>query len=166
MLSNVVYKTYVGDKTIIQKKIVNKELDDEEIKEKKRKKPPESILYKIWERDNWTCVYCGKQLLDPKVVQMAVPDADKVFADRINKEGKKITNHIVREYLASYDHHLPVSKLPRFNFEEENLFACCLECNRKKLDSMDLNAWKPLRQNAWKKSLEIAGICFEKPTSS
>ncbi len=162
-LSSLIYKTYMNDKTVIQQKIVNNSLDDEENKEKSRKKPSDSILYKIWERDNWTCVYCGKQLLDPKVAKKTIPEAENAFVSVTNTKGEKVTSHIIREYIASYDHYLPVSKLPQFNSDEENLFACCLECNQKKSNSLELNSWKPKRKNNWDKPLEIGGIKFDNP---
>ncbi len=161
-LGTEVYKTYLDSSPIIQNKLLKPELEDEELKTANRKKPADSILYTIWERDNWTCVYCGKPLLDPKAVRIAVSLAKDAFVTYINKEGKEVTNHILCEHLASYDHFLPVSKLPQFNFEPDNLFACCFECNRKKLDSMELKSWEPKRQNSWTKPLEIAGLIFSK----
>ena len=144
----------------IQKKVVSQDVDEEIYSKKNRKKPSNELLYRVWERDYWTCVYCGKQLLDPEAVKIATPKAENAFISYINEKGEKVTNHILREHLASYDHYLPVSKLPQFNFDFENLFACCIECNRKKLDSMELETWKPNRQNNWNKSLEIAGLSF------
>ena len=163
-LGKEIYKTYSKDKSLFQEKLIQPLLEDEEVeKEKNRKKPSEKILYTVWERDNWTCVYCEKQLLDPKTVKSAIPNANDAFMTYINEEGKEITNHVLREHIASYDHYLPASKLPQFNFDPENLFACCLECNRKKSDSMELATWKPKRQNNWDKPLEIAGFCFSSP---
>lgn len=149
----------------IQQKLLNEEYveDEGDKKEVKRKKPPESTLYKIWERDNWTCVYCEKQLLDPKLVKEMIPKAKEAFVTYTNESGKEVTNHILREHSASYDHYLPVSKLPQFTFDEENLFACCLSCNREKLNSMSLKSWNPERKNNWKKQLEIAGLVFKSP---
>ncbi|OGI06305.1 MAG: hypothetical protein A3I68_03100 [Candidatus Melainabacteria bacterium RIFCSPLOWO2_02_FULL_35_15] len=164
-LSSLIFKTYLNNETVLQKKIISNDLESKEIKENNRKKPPDSLLYKIWERDNWTCVYCGKQLLAPEVVKKSVSKAKDAFITYINNEGQKITNHILREHIASYDHYLPSSKVPQFNFEDENLFACCIDCNRKKLDSMELETWKPQRKNAWSKPLEIAGISFKIPNS-
>ncbi|MBI2995418.1 MAG: DNA mismatch repair endonuclease MutL [Candidatus Melainabacteria bacterium] len=164
-ISEEIYKTVSSKEEIIQKKLINPDLEEDEQKEIQRKKPPKSLLYKIWERDNWTCVYCGKQLLDPEVVKEAIPKAKDAFVSYINNNGEKVTVHILQEHSASYDHYLPVSKLPQFNFEEENLFACCIACNRKKLNSMELNAWKPNRQNGWDKPLEIASLCFNTPGS-
>lgn len=162
-LSKDVFDNYLKDKFVIQKKLVSPNLEDIEANDKHRKKPPEKLLYEVWERDNWTCVYCGKKLLDPKVVKEAMPHAKDAFVTYMNNEGKKITNHILREHTASYDHYLPVSKLPQFSFELENLFACCFECNRKKLDSMELKAWKPKGQNGWTTSLDLAGLSFNSP---
>ena len=164
-LSKEIYKSYLEDKSVIQGKIINQNPDEDNLKEKTRKKPPDSTLYKVWERDNWTCVYCAKQLLDPKIVKTALSQASGAFIDYINEKGEKITKHLLSEHSASYDHYLPVSKLPQFNFDEENLFACCIECNRKKLDSMELNTWKPNRKNNWTKPLVVAGLCFNSPSN-
>lgn len=163
-LAETIYKSSSQDVSIIQRKLINLDLEEEAGKEKNRKKPPEKILYEVWERDNWTCVYCGKQLLDPKVVKEAIPHAKNAFIKYLNKEGKEVTTHILREHSASYDHYLPVSKLPQFNFEVENLFVCCFECNRKKLDSIGLETWKPSRQNSWTKPLEIGELIFNSAT--
>lgn len=160
-LSGQIYKTFLNSDNAIQKKIISPLLEDESLPTKKnRKKPPDELLYAVWDRDNWTCVYCAKKLLDPKVVKDAMLDAEDAFVTYINSLGEKVTNHVLREYLASYDHYLPVSKLPQFSFDLENLFACCIECNRKKLDSMELKAWKPIIKNSWHKPLEVAGLCF------
>ena len=169
-LSEEVYKSWSGKKNPIQKQLVgadqcvcppDADFFEDESKEKGRKKPSNEILYKVWERDNWTCVYCGKQLLDPEVVKEAMPKAKDAFITYINKEGNEVTTHVLREHTASYDHYLPASKLPQFNFDQENLFACCFGCNRKKSDSMELKTWKPERKNSWNKPLEIAGVWFE-----
>ena len=162
-LSKLIYKTSVNNENTIQKKFVSKNLEDDETGEKKRKKPPDLVLYKIWERDNWTCVYCGRQLLDPKIVKEAISHTENSFVTSINNEGKETTNHILREYIATYDHYLPVSKLPQFTFDEDNLYASCIECNKKKSDSMGLNAWKPVRKNNWQQPLELAGLTFNSP---
>lgn len=156
-----IYSQLSGEEAI-QKKLINEEYveDEDDKKGVKRKKPPESTLYKVWERDNWTCVYCEKQLLDPKVVKEAMQDAENAFVTYTNDSGKEITTHLLREHSASYDHYLPASKLPQFNYDEENLFACCISCNREKLDSMSIKAWKPEVKNNWNKPLEIAGLVF------
>ncbi len=146
--------------------IENEATEDDELSRKSkisRKKPPSSTLYKIWSRDNWTCVYCGKQLLDPELVNEYTSDSKDAFSKYLNENDKEVTVHLLREHLASYDHYLPVSKLPQFNFEEENLYACCTSCNKKKLDSMDLKSWKPEKRNNWIKPLEVAGLRFEIP---
>ena len=130
---------------------------------KKRRKPPEKLLYQVWDKDNQTCVYCAKQLLDPETVKKSIPSSKDSFTTYLNSKGEKITSHILQEHTASYDHYLPFSKLPQFGFDLENLFACCMDCNRKKLDSMSLETWKPLVKNSWTKPLEIAGLCFDTP---
>lgn len=162
-LSSFIFKTYSENQTVLQKKVVDKDLEEEDLKEPSRKKPPEALLYKVWCRDNWTCVYCGKQLLDPKIVKKSIPETENAFKTYVNEKGENVTNHALRDYIATYDHHLPVSKLPQFNFEEENLFASCMGCNKKKLDSMGIQAWKPVRKNSWDKPLEVAGLCFSGP---
>ena len=165
-LSNQIYKTMSSNEQCIQTKLASHEinLDEDDNKENQnRKKPLREILYKVWEKDNWTCVYCGKQLLDPDVVKSTMPKASDSFITYTNQNGKEVTAHILKEHSASYDHYLPVSKLPQFNFDAENLFACCFECNRKKSNSMGLKTWKPLRQNNWEKPLVIAGLSFTNP---
>ena len=162
-LSKEIYKTRYSNKSIIQKKIINDDLDSEVVVEKGRKNPPKDILYKVWERDNWTCVYCGKQLLDPEIVKKTITDATNAFLTYTNDERNEVTVHVLREHIASHDHHLPVSKLPQFEFEEGNLFACCISCNKKKLDSMGLKSWSPERKNNWTKDLIVAGLIFDSP---
>ena len=160
-LAKDIYKNYSNNTTTIQKKLITLDLEEESVQDPKRKKPPLDILYKVWERDDWSCVYCGKQLLDPKVIKEAMPHATNAFITYRNKDGEEIQAHLLKEHTASYDHYLPVSKLPQFNFDIENLFACCIECNRKKSDSMELKTWKPNRQNSWDKPLEMAGLFFK-----
>ncbi|OGI18308.1 MAG: hypothetical protein A3B68_04540 [Candidatus Melainabacteria bacterium RIFCSPHIGHO2_02_FULL_34_12] len=167
-LARNIYDSYVSSMPLIQNKIItNTNIEDENCianpSNLKRKKLPKQLLYEVWERDNWTCVYCGKQLLDPLSVKTAIQFASSAFTKYINEEGKEVTNHLLQEHSASYDHYLPVSKLPQFNFESENLFACCFGCNRKKLNSMELNTWLPERRNNWNKPLEIAGLSFSSP---
>ena len=160
-LSAQVYKTFLNSSNLIQTRILNPSLEDESVSGKKnRKRPSEKLLYEVWNRDNWTCVYCAKRLLDPKVVKEAMVDAEDAFFTYINSLGETVTNHILKEHSASYDHYLPVSKLPQFGFDLSNLFVCCIECNRKKLDSMDLKTWQPVIKDSWNKPLEIAGLCF------
>lgn len=156
-----IYNQLPGEEAI-QKKLINEDYveGEDDKKEVKRKKPPEGTLYKVWERDNWTCAYCEKQLLDPKVVKKAISETENAFITYTNESGKEITNHILMEHSASYDHYLPVSKLPQFNYDEENLFACCISCNREKSDSMSIKAWKPEVKNSWNKPLEVGGLIF------
>ena len=161
-LSENIYKHYVQDKNMIQKQILHNDLEhDSKAGKQPRKKPSLALLEEVWNRDFWTCVYCGKQLIDPKVVSEAVKSASNAFVTYINKEGSKVTNHVVLEHVASYDHHLPVSKLPQFTLDKENLFACCINCNRKKSNSMELNSWIPNPVNSWKAPLEVAGLTFK-----
>ena len=163
-LGRKIYLDYSKDKAVIQNKIVSPGFEDKEDKSNnQRNKPEDKILYNVWERDNWTCVYCGKQLLDPKTVKTAIPHSHNAFSNYINNQGETVTVHVLKEHSASYDHFLPASKFPQFNYDAENLFACCFECNRKKSDSMGLNAWKPDRQNNWNSPLILAGLYFKNP---
>lgn len=163
-LSSFFYKAYAGSEEIIQKKVISQDEESElPTKKNNRKKPSEKNLYEIWDRDNWTCVYCAKQLIDPKIENDAIKVSEKAFATYINKKGEEVTKHIINEHIATYDHYLPASKLPQFNNEKENLFASCQECNRKKSDSLNLESWKPERKNSWNETLTIAGVEFDTP---
>lgn len=164
-LSHNIYKSYSNEKTQIQKKLLDPDLENDDSDETSRKKPPNELLYKIWERDNWTCVYCGKQLIDPKIAKTATIHAENAFVKYCNKHGKEVTSHLLKEHSASYDHLLPASKLPQFNFEPDNLYASCFQCNREKRDSLEIQSWKPKQQNNWKKPLELAGLLFKTPTT-
>jgi DNA mismatch repair protein MutL len=165
-LSSKVYKFQSAEKTI-QGKIINSEYDEDDVgmglKPIQRKKPPLVTLQKVWDRDNWSCVYCEKQLLDPEIAKEAIKSSKDGFTTYINEEGKEVTIHIIREHIATYDHYLPASKLPQFNFDIENLYASCPSCNMKKSDSMDIKSWVPEIKNNWKNPLEIAGMVFETP---
>jgi DNA mismatch repair protein MutL len=115
-------------------------------------KPKNSVLEKIWQRDNYTCVYCSKALLHPALIKEKLATCTK--PNELNK------------HLASFDHHLPASKYTELNTDEENLYAVCQECNIKKSDSLASKTWKPQRSNAWENnySIEIAELKIDKPT--
>ena len=161
-LASKVHKFQSVEKAI-QGKLIDSEYDEDCVKPIQRKKPPLLTLQKVWDRDNWSCVYCEKQLLDPEVAKEAIKSSKDGFTTYINEEGKEVTTHIIREHVATYDHYLPASKLPQFNFDIENLYASCPSCNMKKSDSMDIKSWVPEIKNNWKNPLEIAGIVFETP---
>ncbi len=127
------------------------------------KKPAQKILNKIWERDNYTCVYCAKALLHPETVRDALPHAKDAFKTYLNKDNKEVTVNILDGHTATYDHHLPASKFGVLNTEEENLYASCIECNKEKSDSLASKTWAPKVSNAWDKDLEICGLSFEDP---
>jgi len=117
----------------------------------KRIKPEKSILEKVWQRDNYTCVYCAKSLLHPDLIKAKLQEADD--PQQLN------------EHLASYDHHLPASKYPQLNLEERNLYAVCQQCNKAKSDSLASKTWEPQIKNSWQGITEknpktIAGIEF------
>lgn len=113
--------------------------------------PTKKSLEEIWERDNYTCVYCAKALLHPDTV----------------KEALKLSSNaaLLNTHLASYDHYLPASKYPTLNEDIRNLFSICQSCNKTKSDSLATVTWKPEIKNSWKdysesKPFEIAGLKF------
>lgn len=113
------------------------------------KKPKQSTLEKIWQRDNYTCVYCAKPLLSPASVKHYLNE---------NLDAK-----LVNQHLASYDHHLPASKFATLNEDENNLYAACQECNIKKSNSLASKTWEPQAYNSWDKALVIGETKIEKP---
>jgi DNA mismatch repair protein MutL len=115
-------------------------------------KPSRSMLEKIWQRDNYTCVYCKKPLLHPNLVKEKLAVCSN--ADELNS------------HLASFDHHLPASKYSELNLDEKNLFAVCQECNIKKSNSLSSKTWSPNRTDAWQNNSEIliSDIKIDKPT--
>lgn len=140
----------------LAKKILDREIEEINFgKEKKRTssrpnvKPNKDTLEKIWKRDNYTCVYCQKALLNPDLVKEKLPEAE---------DAKLLNSH-----LASYDHHLPASKFGELNTDERNLYASCQACNIKKNDSLASKTWTPNVSNSWTEARTIAGIKFEKP---
>ncbi|MDA0772409.1 MAG: DNA mismatch repair endonuclease MutL [Cyanobacteria bacterium] len=111
-------------------------------------KPNLSQLEEIWQRDNYSCVYCGKALLHPEIVKESLVKCH---------DPKELNKH-----LASFDHHNPASKFPELNQDSRNLFACCQECNIKKSDSLATKTWAPQEHNSWEDApVAIAGIEFE-----
>ncbi len=115
-------------------------------------KPNKSILNRIWQRDNYTCVYCAKPLLHPSLIKEKLSTCSN--ANELNS------------HLASFDHHLPASKYSELNVDEENLFAVCQECNIKKSNSLASKTWTPKRTDAWQDNnvILIADLEIEKPS--
>lgn len=113
-------------------------------------KPSQSELKEIWQRDHYTCVYCGKLLLDPDTVKNNIKECND--PEKLN------------EHLASYDHHLPASKFPILNEDKRNLYACCRACNMQKSDSLASKTWEPKQVDEWKnRSLEVSNLTFNSP---
>ncbi|MCE2929318.1 MAG: DNA mismatch repair endonuclease MutL [Candidatus Caenarcaniphilales bacterium] len=92
-------------------------------------KPSKTQLEEIWQRDNYTCVYCSKSLIHPDQLNQMLVTAE-------NPEELK-------SHLATYDHHLPASKYAELNKDSRNLFASCVACNLKKSDSLASKTWSP-----------------------
>jgi len=109
--------------------------EPETAKSRPNKKPKNSDLEQVWERDYYTCVYCAKALLHPETVKSALALSSQ--------------KNIINSHLASFDHHLPASKFTSLNEDTRNLFACCQDCNRKKSDSLASLSWNPHPSNAW-----------------
>ncbi len=113
-------------------------------------KPNLQQLEEIWQKDHYTCVYCGKLLLHPNTVKQAL--------------SKCSDPALLNSHLASYDHHLPASKFPELNKDTRNLYACCQECNIQKSNSLASKTWTPKPVNNWDKAeLKIGDIVFKRP---
>jgi len=122
-------------------------------------------LEEIWERDHYSCVYCGKALIHPKLVKEALKKATATYFSRLNSKNEKIQEHVIEAHKASYDHHLPASKFAVLNLDTRNLFSVCRECNQKKSASLASKTWSPKIRNAWSEvsinnPLELAGVKF------
>ena len=76
------------------------------------------IKSKIFIRDGYKCVYCGKSLDD-----RIPPPPNHWYFERL----KHLTDKTI-------DHIIPLSKGGRN--EENNLVACCEKCNRFKADKI------------------------------
>lgn len=111
--------------------------------------PSQKELEAIWQRDNYTCVYCAKALLHPSTIKNALKDCNDIA--------------LLNSHLASYDHHLPASKFPVLNEDKRNLYAVCQECNIKKSDSLASKTWTPVIKNSWDKPLLVSNLSFDNP---
>jgi DNA mismatch repair protein MutL len=128
-------------------------------------KPPLGQLEEIWARDNYSCVYCAKALIHPKVVKQALLRAESESISWLNARNEKISEHLIEAHKASFDHHLPASKFAVLNLDSRNLFATCRECNQRKSASLASKTWTPRQVNSWanfsiNNPLELAGVKF------
>ena len=128
-------------------------------------KPPLGQLEEIWARDNYSCVYCAKPLIHPKVVKEALLRAESESISWLNSRNEKISEHLIEAHKASFDHHLPAAKFAVLNLDSRNLFATCRECNQRKSASLASKTWTPRRVNSWAKfsinnPLQLAGVKF------
>ncbi len=128
-------------------------------------RPPLGQLEEIWARDNYSCVYCAKALIHPKVVKQALLRAGSESISWLNARNEKISEHLIEAHKASFDHHLPAAKFAVLNLDSRNLFASCRECNQKKSASLASKTWTPRQVNSWanfsiNNPLELAGVKF------
>lgn len=128
-------------------------------------RPPLGQLEEIWARDNYSCVYCAKALIHPKVVKQALLRAESESISWLNARNEKISEHLIEAHKASFDHHLPAAKFAVLNLDSRNLFASCRECNQKKSASLASKTWTPRQVNSWanfsiNNPLELAGVKF------
>jgi DNA mismatch repair protein MutL len=128
-------------------------------------RPPLGQLEEIWARDNYSCVYCAKALIHPKVVKQALLRAGSESISWLNARNETVTEHLIEAHKASFDHHLPASKFAVLNLDSRNLFATCRECNQRKSASLASKTWTPRQVNSWanfsiNNPLELAGVKF------
>jgi DNA mismatch repair protein MutL len=128
-------------------------------------RPPLGQLEEIWARDNYSCVYCAKPLIHPKVVKQALLKAESESLSWLNSRNEKMSEHLIEAHKASFDHHLPAAKFAVLNLDSRNLFATCRECNQRKSSSLASKTWTPRRVNSWanfsiNNPLELAGVKF------
>jgi DNA mismatch repair protein MutL len=128
-------------------------------------RPPIGQLEEIWARDNYSCVYCAKALIHPKIVKQALPRAESESISWLNARNEKVSEHLIEAHKASFDHHLPASKFAVLNLDSRNLFATCRECNQRKSASLASKTWTPRQVNSWadfsiNNPLELAGVKF------
>lgn len=128
-------------------------------------RPPLGQLEEIWARDNYSCVYCAKPLIHPKVVKQALLKAESESLSWLNSRNEKMSEHLIEAHKASFDHHLPAAKFAVLNLDSRNLFATCRECNQRKSASLASKTWTPRRVNSWanfsiNNPLELAGVKF------
>ena len=166
---NWIKDKYLGFLNELAQEILDEELQKSgEIKSKPNrsrpnKKPSLKALEKIWERDNYTCVYCQKALLHPQTIRDALEDSNGTYKTHLNKDNKEVTVNLLNEHVATFDHHLPASKFGELNTTEENLYAACFSCNKEKSNSLASKTWTPVRKNAWENELKIGELSFKGP---
>ena len=84
----------------------------------------EKIKGKIWERDNYKCQYCGKEVITQEdIFNMATAEGWSF------EEYEKAIANTMKER-ATLDHKIPLSKEGTNN--EDNLITACFSCNAKK----------------------------------
>ena len=128
-----------------------------------QKRPQLSLkaLEEIWQRDNWVCVYCGKDLLHPETVKAALHKDTDSWISRLGKDHKLIKTSLFREHQASYDHYLPYTHNMSLATQKDNLFASCRACNQEKSSSQDQNKWQPKPQKAKNTEVQIGNLFFK-----
>jgi len=123
-----------------------------------RRKISLQTLEKIWSRDGWRCVYCGKYVLHPSLIRRAFQEInDLKFWSELgsNRESKTSKVRLLREHQATHDHAIPVSQAKSLEEQESNLYTCCRSCNREKSDSIDYLKWQIKKFDPWVPGKEI-----------
>lgn len=84
-----------------------------------------SLKLEVWERDNFTCIYCGRNMRDLYNLWRSTIDG--------TQSKKKI--RIKRKHvMLSVDHVIPVSK--GGTWDKKNLVTSCSKCNNDKGDKL------------------------------
>jgi hypothetical protein len=127
---------------------------------KSRPKINKALLEKIWQKNGWRCVYCGKHLIHPDAAKESVRSAPEDWVQRIGSNNKLIKTHLFREHQATYDHYFPHSHNPSLSRQEDNLHACCRSCNQEKSNSINYHKWQPKQFEPWVNPEQIGSKYF------
>jgi len=129
----------------------------------------------IYKRDGYRCAYCGLTVIDTRkffdlVDARQQEEFEKVSAGKITFEEfesfnarKEIENSdAYKALMATLDHKVPLSK--GGTNEEDNLVTCCISCNRKKRDDIQLeNGYTKIANALLEKmaKVKMSGTCWQ-----